>query len=135
MARNDPLRNFRFRLEIDQITQAISAKSQSARRTTDADRLSRGQRADARPQAARPHQIRQHHAQMGRDRFHRALRMAQEDRRRPDRGSAQERQDHRDRRIGRRQGELPRLEAWPTKYDPSDLNGKGNEVSSRCSSW
>ena len=53
MARNDPLRNFRFRLEIDSITQAGFSEVTIGETTNDADRLPRGQRSAARAQARR----------------------------------------------------------------------------------
>ena len=53
MARNDPLRNFRFRLEIDSITQAGFSEVDDRRDDDRADRLPRGHRSAARPQAVR----------------------------------------------------------------------------------
>ena len=67
MARNDPLRNFRFRLEIDSITQAGFSEVADRRDHDRRDRLPRGHRSDARPQAVGPHQVRQHHAEVGGD--------------------------------------------------------------------
>ena len=129
MARNDPLRNFRFRVEIDQITQAFFSEVAIGETTNEPIDYREGNESDACPQAAGPDQVRQHHAEVGGDRFHRALRLAQEDRRRPDQGPAQDREDHRHRRVRRRQGELRRLRGLADANTiPSDLNGKGNEV-------
>ena len=81
-ARQDPLRNFRYRLEIDGIEQAGFAEVAIGDLSTEPDRVPRGRRAHDRPQAQRADQVRQRHAQVGHHRLHRAGRLAPAGRRR-----------------------------------------------------
>ena len=65
MARNDPLRNFRFRLEIDGITQAGFSEVAIAETTTEAVDYREGTDPPHVRKLSRPDQVRQHHAQVG----------------------------------------------------------------------
>ena len=131
MARIDPLRNFRYRLEIDSITQAGFSEVAIAETTIDAVDYREGTDPPHVRKLQRAHQVRQHHAEVGPDRRrHRArpLQVAQRRLGRTDQGQAQE---GRHRRAGRGRRDAARFvitDAWPVKYDPSDLNAKGNEV-------
>ena len=109
MARIDPLRNFRFRLEIDSITQAGFSEVDDRRDDDRRRRLPRRHRSAARPQAERPHQVRQRHAEVGIDRRRhgaRPLQVAQRRLRRPGQGEAQEGRHRRPGRGGRRRRAL-----------------------------
>ena len=65
MARIDPLRNFRYRLEIDSITQAAFSEVMIGETTIDAVDYRDGTDPPHVQQALGPHQVRQHHAQVG----------------------------------------------------------------------
>ena len=129
MARNDPLRNFRFRLEIDQITQALFQRGGDRRdrppiRSTIA-------RAPIRPTSASCPGLTKY--------GNITLKWGVTD-------SVELYEWHKDVVAGQIKDKRKTVkivvideagadkasflvsEAWPTKYDPSDLNGKGNEV-------
>ena len=131
MARNDPLRNFRYRLEIDSITQAGFSEVMIAETTIDA--------VDYREGTDPPH-VRKLSgltkygnitlkwgltvggASLDLFKWHADV-------------SAGQVKDKRKKVVIVLQdeagGDAARYvvsEAWPVKYDPSDLNAKGNEV-------
>ena len=85
--RQDPLRNFRYRLEIDGIDQAGFAEVAIGDSSTDPIEYREGDEPTHRPQAQRPQQVRQHHAEMGHHRLDRARRLAPARRRRRPRRS------------------------------------------------
>ena len=130
MARNDPLRNFRFRLEIDSIAQAGFSEVAIAETTIDA--------VDYREGTDPPH-VRK---LSGLTKYGnitlkwgitgdcaRPLQVAQADRRRPDQGAIARRSSSSSQdEAGADKARFVVTEAWPVKYDPSDLNAKGNEV-------
>ena len=101
MARIDPLRNFRYRLEIDSITQAGFSEVTIAETTIDAVDYREGTDPPHVRKLSRPHQVRQHHAQVGPHRRRqraRSLQVAHRRLGRPGQGQAQE---GRHRRAGR----------------------------------
>ena len=132
MARIDPLRNFRYRLEIDSITQAGFSEVDDRRDDDRRRRLPRGHRSAARAQAERPHQVRQHHAEVGPDRRRHGARPLQVARGRLGRARSRTSARRSSSSSRTRPAPTPRAssisDAWPVKYDPSDLNAKGNEV-------
>jgi phage tail-like protein len=131
MARNDPLRNFRYRLEIDSITQAGFSEVMIAETTIDA--------VDYREGTDPPHvrklsgltkygnitlkwgltvggaalDLFKWHADVSaglvKDRRKKVVIVLQDE-------------------AGADAARYVVSEAWPVKYDPSDLNAKGNEV-------
>ncbi len=131
MARNDPLRNFRFRLEIDSITQAGFSEVMIAETTIDA--------VDYREGTDPPHvrkltgltkygnitlkwgmtvggaalDLFKWHADVSagqvKERRKKVVIVVQDE-------------------AGADAARFVVTEAWPVKYDPSDLNAKGNEV-------
>ncbi len=129
-ARQDPLRNFRYRLEIDQIQQAGFAEVAIGDLSNEPIEYREGDDGHDRPQAQRADQVRQRHAQVGRHRLRRTSptgtswsSTAPPARRR----SAQRRDPPQD-EAGQDKAAWELTKAWPCKYDPTDLNGKGNEV-------
>ena len=126
--RRDPLRNFRFRLEIDGIQRGPLQRGDRLRHHDRRHRLPRGRRPDPRPQALRAHQVRQRHAQVGHHGLDGPLQLAPRtwSRARSERKTvAIVVQDE----AGKDKARFEIAEAWPCKYDPIDLNAKGNEVS------
>lgn len=128
MARNDPLRNFRFRLEIDQITQGHFSEVAIGETVTDPIDYREG---------ADPTHVRK---LTGLTKFGNiTLKWGVTD-------STELYEWHKKIVAGQVQSNRKSVkiiamdeagadkasflvsEAWPTKYDPSDLNGKGNEV-------
>ncbi len=131
MARNDPLRNFRYRLEIDNITQAGFSEVAIAETTIDA--------VDYREGTDPPHvrklsgltkygsitlkwgltvganamELFKWHADVSagqvKDKRKKVVIVAQDE-------------------AGQDAARFVVTDAWPIKYDPSDLNAKGNEV-------
>ncbi len=131
MARNDPLRNFRYRLEIDSITQAGFSEVMIAETTIDA--------VDYREGTDPPHvrklsgltkygnitlkwgltnggsalDLFTWHAEVSagqvKDKRKKVVIVVQDE-------------------AGSDAARYVVSEAWPVKYDPSDLNAKGNEV-------
>ena len=128
MARTDPLRNFRFRLEIDQITQAHFSEVAIGETVTDPVDYREG---------TDPTHVRK---LTGLTKFgnitlkwgvtnstelydwHKKIVAGQvQSNRKSVKIIAMD-------EAGADQASFLVSEAWPTKYDPSDLNGKGNEV-------
>ena len=128
MARNDPLRNFRFRLEIDQITQGYFSEVAIGETTTEAIDY----RVGSDPTHVRKLPGLTKYANI-------TLKWGVTD--------SMELYDWHKKILAGDIGNQRRAvkivvvgedgtdkasflvsEAWPTKYDPSDLNGKGNEV-------
>jgi phage tail-like protein len=128
MARKDPLRNFRFRLEIDQITQAHFSEVAIGETVTDPVDYREGNE---------PTHVRK---LTGLTKFgnitlkwgvtdstelyewHKKIVAGQvQSNRKSVKIIAMD-------EAGADQASFLVSEAWPTKYDPSDLNGKGNEV-------
>jgi phage tail-like protein len=131
MARNDPLRNFRYRLEIDNITQAGFSEVAIGETTIDA--------VDYREGTDPPHVrklsgltkygnitlkwgVTVGATALDLFKWHNAV-------------SAGQIKDNRKRVVivvqdeaGDDRARFVVSEAWPIKYDPSDLNAKGNEV-------
>jgi phage tail-like protein len=131
VARNDPLRNFRYRLEIDNITQAGFSEVAIAETTIDA--------VDYREGTDPPHvrklsgltkygsitlkwgltvganamELFKWHADVSagqvKDKRKKVVIVAQDE-------------------AGQDAARFVVTDAWPIKYDPSDLNAKGNEV-------
>jgi phage tail-like protein len=129
MARNDPLRNFRFRLEIDGIQQAGFSEVAIAETTTDAVDYREGN------EPAHVHKL------PGLNKFgnitlkygfttdsmqlyawHKAIVDGQIATNRKKVVIVAQEVD------GSDKARFVVSEAWPLKYDPSDLNAKGNEV-------
>ena len=131
MDRNDPLRNFRFRLEIDSITQAGFSEVAIAETTIDA--------VDYREGTDPPH-VRKLSgltkygnvtlkwgatvgaAALDLFKWHRAVSSGQV-------GAMRKKvvivvQDE----AGQDKARFVITDAWPVKYDPGDLNAKGNDV-------
>jgi len=131
MDRNDPLRNFRFRLEIDSITQAGFSEVAIAETTIDA--------VDYREGTDPPH-VRKLSgltkygnvtlkwgatvgaAALDLFKWHRAVSSGQI-------GAMRKKvvivvQDE----AGQDKARFVITDAWPVKYDPGDLNAKGNDV-------
>ena len=106
MARQDPLRNFRFRLEIDGIDQAAFSEVAIGDLANDPIEYREGDEITHRPQAQRPDEVRQRHAQVGHHRLDRARRVAPANRRRrhPARRHPQDRRHSDAGRGGQRQG-------------------------------
>ncbi|HEU4870848.1 MAG TPA: phage tail protein [Pyrinomonadaceae bacterium] len=131
MARNDPLRNFRYRLEIDNITQAGFSEVAIAETTIDA--------VDYREGTDPPHVrklsgltkygnitlkwgITTGGNALELFRWHNDVSAGQvKDRRKKVVIVVQD-------EAGADQARFVISDAWPIKYDPSDLNAKGNEV-------
>jgi phage tail-like protein len=128
MPRNDPLRNFRFRLEIDGIAQAAFSEVAIGETTTEAIDYREGNE----PTHVRKLSGLTKFANITLKRgitdsldiwnWHKAILAGQI-------------QSNRKQVIivcldeaGGDKARFVVTEAWPTKYDPSDLNGKGNEV-------
>ena len=132
MARIDPLRNFRYRLEIDGITQAALQRGDDRRDDHRRGRLPRGHRPAARAQALRAHQVRQHHAEVGPLPWAATRSTSSSGTRTSPPGQVKAKrkkvvivvQDE----AGADAARFVVSEAWPIKYDPTDLNAKGNEV-------
>lgn len=131
MARNDPLRNFRYRLEIDAITQAGFSEIAIGETTIDAVEYREG--TDA-PHVRKLSGLTKYGAitlkwgvtvggsALDLFKWHQAVAAGQ---------ILQQRkqvviivQDE----AGQDKARFVVTNAWPTKYDPSDLNAKGNEV-------
>ena len=130
-ARQDPLRNFRYRLEIDGIDQAgfsevaigdavATTRSNIARATSSppsASSTASTSTPTSRSSGASP-------TPSSWPNWHQ---LVVDDATPLARRAAHRRHPHPGR--GRRgQGGLRDHQAWPSKYDPTDLNGKGNEV-------
>ena len=128
MARSDPLRNFRFRLEVDQITQGYFSEVAIGETTTEAIDYREG---------TEPTHVRKLPGltKYGNITLKRGVTDSQV--------IWQWHKDILDGKIGDKRktvsitvideagqdkARFVVAEAWPTKYDPSDLNGKGNEV-------
>ena len=128
MARNDPLRNFRFRLEIDSITQGYFSEVNIGDTTTEAIDYREG---------PEPTHVRKLPGltkygnitlkwgvtdSMELYEWHKAIKEGQigEQRKTVKIVVIDE--------AGEDKASFLVSEAWPTKYDPSDLSGKGNEV-------
>ena len=128
MARNDPIRNFRFRLEIDGLTQATFSEVAIGETTTEA--------IDYREGSDPPHQRKLSGlVKYGNITLKRGVTYTTElfkwHKQIADGQIASNRkkvtivvQDE----AGVDKARLVVAEAWPMKYDPSDLSGKGNEV-------
>lgn len=128
MPRNDPLRNFRFRLEIDQITQGYFSEVNIGDLTTDPIDYREG---------TDPTHVRKLSGltkygnitlkwgvtdSVELYEWHKAVRA---------KGAMDNRKTVKIVVIdeaGADKASFLVSEAWPTKYDPSDLNAKGNEV-------
>ena len=131
MARNDPLRNFRYKLEIDNITQAGFSEVMIAETTIDA--------VDYREGTDPPHVrklsgltkygnitlkwgLTTGGTALDLFKWHQEVSAGQVKERR--KSVAIVVQDE----AGVPSARFVISEAWPVKYDPSDLNAKGNEV-------
>jgi phage tail-like protein len=131
MARNDPLRNFRYKLEIDNITQAGFSEVMIAETTIDA--------VDYREGIDPPHVrklsgltkygnitlkwgLTTGGTALDLFKWHQEVSAGQVKERR--KSVAIVVQDE----AGVPSARFVISEAWPVKYDPSDLNAKGNEV-------
>ena len=132
MARIDPLRNFRYRLEIDSITQAGFSEVMIAETTIDAVDYREGTDPPHVRKLSRPHQVRQHHAEVGPDRRRRTRSTSSSGTTTspPASQGASARRSSSSCRTKRApmRARFVITDAWPIKYDPSDLNAKGNEV-------
>ncbi|MBL8901345.1 MAG: phage tail protein [Planctomycetes bacterium] len=126
MPRNDPLRNFRFRIELDGITQAAFSEASGFDVTTEPIDY----RTGTEPTHVRKlpgltkygnvtlkwgitdsKEIFEWHQQIvGGEIVRKTVRIVVID------------------EAGNDKARFTILEAWPTKYDPMDLNAKGNEV-------
>lgn len=128
MARNDPLRNFRFRLEIDQITQGYFSEATIGDTTTDPIDYREG----TDPTHVRKLSGLTKYGNISLKwgvtdsvelyEWHKAVVAA---------GAMDNRKTVKIVVIdeaGEDKASFLVSEAWPTKYDPSDLNAKGNEV-------
>jgi len=128
MARNDPLRNFRFRLEIDQITQAHFSEVAIGETVTDPVDYREGtEPAHVRKLTGLTKygnitlkwgvtdsvELYEWHKKI-------VAGLVQSNRKTVKIVAMDE--------AGADKASFLVSEAWPTKYDPSDLNGKGNEV-------
>lgn len=131
MARNDPLRNFRYRLEIDSITQAGFSEVMIGETTIDAVEYREG--------TDPPHMrklsgltkyglitlkagVTVGASGMELFKWHNDVSTGQVQTKR--KRVVIVVQDE----AGEDRARFVIAEAWPTKYDPSDLSGKGNEV-------
>ena len=128
MARQDPYRNFRFRIEIDGIQTAGFSEVTIGRDDDRRRRLPRRHGPHTCPEVLRPDEIRQRHAETRCDGLAGAVQLAQADRERPA-GRAGKTvvivvQDE----AGADKARYVVSDAWPIKYDPGDLNAKGNDV-------
>jgi phage tail-like protein len=128
MARNDPLRNFRFRLEIDGIAQAAFSEVAIGETTTEAIDYREGNE---------PTHVRKLSGltKFGNITLKRGITDSLDIWNWHKEILAGQIQSNRKQVIIVAQdeagGDKARFvvsEAWPMKYDPSDLNGKGNEV-------
>jgi phage tail-like protein len=128
MARTDPLRNFRFRLEIDGIAQASFSEVAIAETTTEAIDYREG--TDPSHVRKLPGLTKYGNITLKRGitesldlyNWHKAIIAGQVLANRKQVIIVA--QDE----AGADKARFVVSEAWPMKYDPSDLNGKGNEV-------
>ena len=131
MARNDPLRNFRYRLEIDNITQAGFSEVAIAETTIDAVDYREGNEA---PHVRKLSGLTKYGnitlkwgltiggSSLELFRWHQDVSAGQiKERRRKVVIVVQD-------EAGGDAARFVVTDAWPIKYDPSDLNAKGNEV-------
>jgi phage tail-like protein len=131
MARNDPLRNFRFRLEIDAITQASFAEATIPERSIDIVEYREGNDPPHLRKltgltkngnvtlktgvcmTANSLELFKWHSDVAdgqvKDKRKKVVIIVQDE-------------------AGEDRARFVLSEAWPVKYDPSDLNAKGNEV-------
>jgi len=128
MARNDPLRNFRFRLEIDGITQANFSEVAIAETTIDAIDYREG--TDP-PYVKKLSGL----TKFGNVTLKWGLTASRELFDWHDKVSAGQIKEQRKNvaivvqdEAGADAARFVISDAWPVKYDPSDLNAKGNEV-------
>jgi phage tail-like protein len=128
MPRNDPLRNFRFRLEIDGITQASFSEVAIGETTTEPIDYREGNE---------PTHVRKLSGltKFGNITLKRGITDSMDIWNWHKQILAGQIQSNRKQVIivamdeaGGDKARFVVAEAWPTKYDPSDLNGKGNEV-------
>lgn len=128
MPRNDPLRNFRFRLEIDGIAQANFSEVAIGETTTEAIDYREGNE---------PNHVRKLSGltKFGNITLKRGITDSLDIWNWHKQILAGQIQSNRKQVIivvqdeaGTDKARFVVTEAWPTKYDPSDLNGKGNEV-------
>jgi len=128
MARTDPLRNFRFRLEIDGIAQAAFSEVAIGETTTEAIDYREGNE---------PTHVRKLSGltKFGNVTLKRGITDSLDIWNWHKEILAGQIQSNRKQVIivaqdeaGTDKARFVVTEAWPTKYDPSDLNGKGNEV-------
>jgi len=131
MARNDPLRNFRYRLEIDQITQAGFSEVAIGETTIDAVEYREG--TDP-PHVRKLSGLTKYGtitlkwgvtvggSALDLFKWHQAVSAGQIIQQRKQVAIVV--QDE----AGQDRARFVVSEAWPIKYDPSDLNAKGNEV-------
>ena len=131
MARNDPLRNFRYRLEIDNITQAGFSEVAIAETTIDAVDYREGNEA---PHVRKLSGLTKYGnitlkwgltiggSSLELFRWHQDVSAGQiKERRKKVVIVVQD-------EAGGDAARFVVTDAWPIKYDPSDLNAKGNEV-------
>jgi phage tail-like protein len=128
MPRNDPLRNFRFRLEIDQITQGYFSEVAIGESTTEPiDYREGNEPAHVRklPGLTKYGNITLKWGvtdSMELHDWHKKVVAGQiKDQRKKVKIIVID-------EAGADKASYVVTDAWPTKYDPSDLNGKGNEV-------
>jgi len=128
MARKDPLRNFRFRLEIDQITQAHFSEVAIGDTVTDPVDYREGNEPTHVRKLSGLTKYGNITLKWGVTdstelyEWHKKIVAGQiQSNRKSVKIIAMD-------EAGSDQASFLVSEAWPTKYDPSDLNGKGNEV-------
>jgi phage tail-like protein len=128
MARNDPLRNFKFRLEIDQITQGYFSEVAIGETTTEPIDYREG--TDPNHVRKLPGLTKYGNITLKWGvtdstelyEWHKKILAGQIGSQRKKAKIIVQGED------GTDKASFLVSEAWPTKYDPSDLNGKGNEV-------
>lgn len=131
MARNDPLRNFRYKLEIDGITQAAFSEVAIAESTIDAVEYRDGTDPPFVKKLSGLTKFGNITLKWGLTTGGEALRLHTWFN---DISSGQIRKNRKKVTIfvqdeaGTDSARFVVSEAWPVKYDPSDLNAKGNEV-------
>jgi len=131
MARNDPLRNFRFRLDIDNIAQAGFSEVMIAETTIDAVEYREGTDPPHVRKLSGLTKYGNITLKWGLGFADSALKLFQWHKEISDGKILDKRktvaivvQDE----AGKDRARFVIHEAWPIKYDPSDLNAKGNEV-------
>ena len=125
MPRNDPLRNFRFRLEIDGITQAGFSEASGFDVSIDAIDYREGNEPTHVRKLPQLLKYRQRNPQVGNPDSNRSVNAIAD---RPIGKSNELACRNRRQRSSNDKARFEITEAWPMKYDPMDLNAKGNDV-------